>query len=373
MIELGIMPPPRAVPGTRTDDRRPELRSDATHLLIQALTAGAGAGAVQTWAAGAVECAAGILARALSTATVTPDGVPVGPRWLAEVGRDMARHGEAVYLVEVASRGCVRLLRANTADVWGASGDPGDWWYRLTLTGPRTTRTVTAPAAQVVHLRYATERHAPQRGIAPLQYASLTGSLTASLEQALGYEAGGAVANLIALPEGFGGSKSGDGDDDDDGNGGGGLTEAIRTAKGRTLLPETTSGGYGDRQGAPGRDWKPERLGADPPDSLVRLRTAVENTVLSCFGIPSPLGPAGITDGTAAREAARRLWTLTVQPLAAMIAEELTRVLEQPIRLEYGRPSGMADLAARARAVSALAKAGISTDDAMVLTGWSDA
>ena len=66
MIELGIMPPPRAVPGTRTDDRRPELRSDATHLLIQALTAGAGAGAVQTWAAGAVECAAGILARALS-------------------------------------------------------------------------------------------------------------------------------------------------------------------------------------------------------------------------------------------------------------------------------------------------------------------
>ena len=174
----------------------------------------------------------------------------------------------------------MRLLRANTADVWGASGDPGDWWYRLTLTGPRTTRTVTAPAAQVVHLRYATERHAPQRGIAPLQYASLTGSLTASLEQALGYEAGGAVANLIALPEGFGGSKSGDGDDDDDGNGGGGLTEAIRTAKGRTLLPETTSGGYGDRQGAPGRDWKPERLGADPPDSLVRLRTAVENTVL---------------------------------------------------------------------------------------------
>ena len=366
MIELGLMPAARVVPETRTD-RRAELRSDATHLLIQALTAGAGAGAVQTWAAGAVECAAGILARALSTATVTPDDVPVGARLLAEIGRDMARHGEAVYLVEVAPRGCVRLLRASTADVWGASGDPGDWWYRLTLTGPRTTRTVTAPAAQVVHLRYATERHAPQRGVAPLQYASLTGTLTASLEQSLGYEAGGAVANLIALPEGFGGSK---GDDDDD-SGDGGLTEAIRTAKGRTLLPETTAGGYGDRQGAPGRDWKPERLGADPPMAMVTLRAAVENTVLSCFGIPAPLGPAGVTDGTAAREAARRLWTLTIQPLAALIAEELTRVLERPVGLEYGRPSGMADLAARARAVGALTKAGVSTDDAMVLTGWA--
>ena len=373
MIELGITPPARAVPETRTG-RRPELRSDATHLLIQALTAGAGAGAVQTWAAGAVECAAGLYARGLSTAAVTPAGVPVGPRLLAEIGRDLARHGEAVYLLEVAPRGCLRLLRANTADVWGESGDPSDWWYRLTLTGPRMTRTVTAPAAQVVHLRYATERHAPQRGIAPLHYASLTGTLTASLEQSLGYEAAGAVANLIALPEGFSG-KRGD-DDDDGGNGGaigdGGLTEAIRTAKGRTLLPETTSGGYGDRQGAPGRDWKPERLGADPPMAMVTLRTAVENTVLSCFGIPSPLGPAGITDGTAAREAARRLWTLTIQPLGAMIAEELTRVLERPVALEYGRPSGLADLAARARAVGALAKAGVSTDDAMVLTGWAD-
>ncbi len=228
---------------------------------------------------------------------------------------------------------------------------------------------MTAPAAQVFHVRYATEAHSPARGVSPLQYASLTGALTASLEQSLGYEAAGPVANLIALPEGFSGSKSDDDGDDD----GGGLPEAIRLAKGRTLLPETTAGGYGDKQGAPRRDWKPERLGADPPDALVRLRTAVENTVLACFGVPSPLGPAGVTDGTAAREAARRLWTLTVQPLAAMIAEELSRVLERPVSLDYARPSGMADLAARARAVAALAKAGVSTEDAMLLTGWDDA
>ena len=82
MIELGIGQPPR----------RPEIRSDATSLAINLLTAAVGATAAQTWAAGAVEVAAGIWARALSTATV-PDGVPVGPRWLAEVGRALARTG----------------------------------------------------------------------------------------------------------------------------------------------------------------------------------------------------------------------------------------------------------------------------------------
>ena len=338
----------------------PEIRTDATALAIDALTAAVGATAINTWAAGAVECAAGLWARSLSTATVQPDdAAPIGPRWLQEVGRDLARRGEAVYLADVAPGGRLRLLRATTTDVWGDGPDPAGWWYRLTVTGPRTTRTVTAPAASVVHLRYATDPHSPARGLSPLEYASLTGTLGANLERSLGYEAGGAVANLIALPEGHQSPE--------------GLTDAIRTAKGRTLLPETTAGGYGDKMGAPRRDWKPERLGAEPPMALVHLRQHVESTVLACFGIGAPLGPQGWTDGTAAREAARRLWTLTVQPLGDLIAEELTRVLERPVRLEYGRPSGMADLAARARAVAALAKSGISTDDALLLTGWADA
>ena len=122
-----------------------------------------------------------------------------------------------------------------------------------------------------------------------------------------------------------------------------------------------------------GDDWEPDTRQRTEPDGGSAAQQHVESTVLACFGIGAPLGPQGWTDGTAAREAARRLWTLTVQPLGDLIAEELSRVLERPVRLEYGRPSGMADLAARARAVAALAKSGISTDDAMLLTGWSDA
>ena len=347
MIELGIASGPA-----------PEVRASATDMYVDVLTAAVGAGTVSTWAAGAVEIAAGLWSRALSTAAV-PDGIPVGPRMLAEIGRDLARHGECLYLADVAPRGRLRLLRCHSQDTWGDGPDPADWWYRLTVAGPRSTRTVTAPAASVVHVRYATEAHSPARGVSPLAYASLTGALGANLEQSLGYEAGGAVARLIAMPEGHQSPE--------------GLADAIKTARGRTLLPETVAGGWGDKETAPRKDFVPARLGADPPSALVNLRQHVESSVLACFGVGAPLGPSGLNDGTAAREAARRLWTLTIQPLAAVIAEELGRVLDRPVALEYGRPSGMADLAARARALGALAKAGVDVPDAMVLTGWSDA
>ena len=360
MIELGIG---RSAP--------PEIRVDATALAISALVASVGTVTARTWASAAVELAAGMWARCLSTADVPPD-VPIGPRWLAEVGRDLARRGEVVYLVDVAPMGRLRLLRATSTDVWGDSPDPRDWWYRLTVTSPRSTRTVTAPASSVVHVRYATEPHSPARGVSPLQYAALTGTLTANLEQSLGHEAGGAVAQLIALPEGFNAQPpTEDGSDQDAPLPADTLALSIRGAKGRTLLPETTASGYGaGKDQAPRKDWKPERLGANPPQALVQLRQHVEASVLGCYGIPAPLGPAGLNDGTAAREALRRLWTITIAPLASLITEELTRVLERPIQLEHGAAAGTTDIAARARAVKALTDAGIDKADALKRVGW---
>ena len=344
MISLGIDRIPR-----------PEIRSDATYQLIDALTTSLTGTSVQTWAAGAVETAAGLWSRGLATADV--GDAPIGPAWLAEVGRDLARQGQAVYLVDVAGDGRTRLSRAYTTDVWG-DVDPASWWYRLTVCGPRTTETITAPAARMVHIRYATERHSPHRGITPLQFASLTGSLAASLERSLGYEAAGAVARLIPLPEGHQDPAE--------------LLTAIKDAKGRTVLPESTQGGYGDTSGKPARDWSPQRLGADPPAPLISLRGAVEDSVLACYGIPSPLGPSGRTDGTAMRESSRRFWNLTVRPLLAIVSEELSRALERPIRITHGQAAGATDVAARARAVHVLQQAGVPLDDAMQLAGWND-
>ena len=225
-----------------------------------------------------------------------------------------------------------------------------------------------------MHVRYASEAHAPARGISPLQYASLTGTLTANLEQSLGHEAGGAVANLIALPEGFNGQPpTDDGSDQDTPLPADTLADAIRTAKGRTLLPETTAGSYGDHTAKPPRrDFDPVRLGANPPMSLITLRQHVEASVLGCYGIPAPLGPSGLNDGTAMRESIRRLWTTTIVPLASLIGEELSRVLERPVKLEHGAAAGLTDVAARARAVKALVEVGIDKADAMRRVGWSE-
>ena len=276
---------------------RAELRADATALAISALTASVSATAARTWTAAAVEIAAGAWARCLALATVDPAGV-VGARWLAETGRDLARRGEALALLDVAPGGRLRLLRATSTDVWGDGPDPGDWWYRLTVTGPRTTRTVVAPAAAVFHCRYASEPHSPARGLSPLTYASLTGTLTANLEESLGFEAGGAVANLITLPHGFNAQE--DPDDDDraaeDVLPADALAARINMAKGATLFPETTRGSYSDKGAeSPKRDFEPVRLGANPPMALVTLRQQVEASVLGVYGVPSPLGPAGVT------------------------------------------------------------------------------
>ena len=338
-----------------------ELRADATSLAISALFSAASGIAAKTWAAGAVECCAGLWARALSVATPNAPDLPIGPAWLAEVARDVARQGEAVYLFDVTLSGRTRLLRASIVDVDGDSPDPLDWIYRLTISGPRTSRTVTVAAPAVVHVRYATERSAPARGMSPLAYASLTGSLTASLEQSLGYEAAGPVANLIALPHGFSGPRpNADGTiPEDEPNTGGALAESIRTAKGRTLLPESTADNWGGDPTVrpPKRDLEPVRLGASPPQALVMLRQHVECSVLACYGVPAPLGPMGVNDGTAQREALRRFRHLTIQPLANLIAAELTRVLERPVSLGTERLQTAAELTALARAVHVLTQA----------------
>ena len=100
----------------------------------------------------------------------------------------------------------------------------------------------------------------------------------------------GPRGSLIPLPEGVTAAKDG-------------LKASFGNLRGGLALPETTAGGGGDRGGAPARDWRVERLGADPPAGLVSLRDAVEISVLSVCGIPPALA-IGVTDGvTALREA----------------------------------------------------------------------
>ena len=87
---------------------------------------------------------------------------------------------------------------------------------------------------------------------------------------------------MIPIP-----ADGGDGTDDDPMR----LFKAdLASARGRTILAETTAAGWGDgKTAAPQADYKPQRFGASPPDSLPNLRTEAGLSVLSACGVPVSL------------------------------------------------------------------------------------
>ena len=83
---------------------------------------------------------------------------------------------------------------------------------------------------------------------------------------------------------------------------------------------------------APQDDWKPRRLGANPPASEVELLGRAFVEVASACGCPAVLF-AETGDGTSRREAFRQFLHTTLQPLAELIAEELSIKLGAAVTL----------------------------------------
>ena len=138
----------------------------------------------------------------------------------------------------------------------------------------------------------------------------------------------------------------------------------------RVLFPETTSSGFGaGRTSAPARDWRPERLGPDWPASGVDLHALVLQEVIAVCGLPAALAPGANAAGPTLREAQREFLLGTVQPYGDLIAAEASRVLERPVRIHHHKLAA-ADVAARARGVGTLTKAGVDLERALELVGW---
>ena len=156
------------------------------------------------------------------------------------------------------------------------------------------------------------------------------------------------MGHLIPMPTDAG--DEGDDDDGDDGDPLAPLKREIAGLRGRVGLVETTAAGWGEgRAAAPSGDWRPQRLGASPPDSLPVLREAVESTVLACCGLPPDL----VRAGGAQREAYRRWVAASVAPLARTVADELGRALDVAdlgsASMRSGRPTWRAGLAPSSR------------------------
>ena len=358
MIELGI---------ARTAPERREAASTAyTDLITAALLSRAAGGLLDTpQAVGALEVAAGIWQRAFQSAAVRdahPRTGSIAPELLGIIGRQLCRTGQAVFALEVDGQH-VKILPVWSWDVHGGP-DPASWWYRLDLSGPSSQSSIVRPAASVVHLRYAVDPSHPWIGLSPLAVAASTGRLAGLLEQALGDEAGGPRGTLITTPEATG--AAGDGDDPD-ADPYAAIKGDLLRLKGDVALVESFAAGAGDKGARPDRDWKPERLGANPPASLVELRGAVFDAVLATCGV-SPALFASSATATGIREAFRTFYRSTLLPVGAAVERELTDKLETPVALDWRR-LGAADVATAARAYGVLVDGGMDKDEARTVAG----
>ena len=304
----------------------------------------------------ALEVAAGLWSRALSTARVEPADVvtqSITPRFLASVGRSLIRQGESLFAITVRS-GRVILSPAATWDIVGES-DPGSWRYRLDLAAPSGSKSQSFAARSVLHFKFGVDPDRPWHGRSPMDFAATSATAAAALEQRLAEELSGPVAHLLPIP-----SDGGDGGDDDPLAS---LKADIANAQGGTVMLETTSSAWGEgRAAAPLGDWRSRRIGADPPEALAKLRSDSALAVLAACGVPPALA-VGNSDGTAQRESYRRFVATSIRPAALEIAAELSEKLERKITFTFDDLRAD-DLVGRARTVRLLVDAGLSVKDA---------
>ena len=109
------------------------MRSSSYTDLVVASLFDAATGANGSTAIAAIESAAGLWARSLASATITPQSpatAPLTPSLLADVARRLCMFGEALFAIDV--RGKVVLHPVSAWDVQGGF-EPESWSYRCQL------------------------------------------------------------------------------------------------------------------------------------------------------------------------------------------------------------------------------------------------
>ena len=242
------------------------------------------------WADGsalaAIETAARWWGAGLASATVKPDNVAlksVSPAILDAIGRALCRTGESLHLIDVRG-GRVRLIACGS---WSISGndDPTSWRYRVTLSGPSSTRTIVVDADSVLHVRYAPDPSRPWAGRSPMQMAVDTAKAAALLEKATSEELNFTQSQLIVPRKSasdFGIAET--------------LTPDTITKIVAAFAEHVHTGAF-----VLPADVTPQRLGPEPPDSFPLIRDRLENSLLALHGLPPSLVAARAT-GTALRE-----------------------------------------------------------------------
>jgi hypothetical protein len=282
-------------------------------------------------------------------------------RTLALIARSLALRGEAVLLIDGDA-----LVPCSDWDLRTRNGRPTA--YRLSIPEAGGGTSTTALAGEVLHVRIGCDPAAPYFGTAPLRRASLTAGILNAVESALAevFELAPIGSQVVPMPE----------QPDQDSTA---LGRSFRGQRGRVLLREsvsvTAAGGP-----VPATDWRPASLSPDLEKSMTaETLAASRDAILAVFGVlPALLNSA--TTGPMTREAQRHLAQWTLQPLAALLAEEAAAKLGGPVDIDVMSPLQAFDAGGSARAfvglIDGLARAkeaGIDPKAALAMLDWDGA
>ena len=342
---------PQAAPSNYTDRVVADFEARATGVR-------ADAGALA-----ATEFAAGLLARTLSRATVeaaAPDvRRAVDGHLLAMVGRSLVRRGELVVTIDISALdGAVTLAPAGSFDVRGG-WRPESWRYRCDLFGPSGNITRLVGADSVCHFRWNVDPVRPWHGQPATALASSTASTAGEAEHSLMGESKETLARVAA-------SAASTSDQ---------ATDYARSLAAGGVVPVVGAMGLAAAGIVPTTAFKPARMGPEPPEELVELRRDAARELLEALGIPSTLFVGTASEG-AQRAGFRRFVVATVEPVAELIAAELSLKLETTVRLDLSmlatpdaEVSSARARGSRANAYAVLRGAGLGDQEARTAAG----
>ena len=332
--------------------RSPEVRESYADQVISRIIASA-SGASEGGALAAIETAARIWGSGLASANVKPDNLAlksVTPSVLDTIGRALCRSGQSLHVIDVRS-GRVTLTPAASWTVSG-SDDPASWRYRVTLSGPDSTRVVTQEAASVLHVRYAPHPSRPWAGRSPAQLALDTAKAAGLLETATAGELN-FTQQQVLTPRRNQGDYA--------------LTDSL-TPDTIQKIVSAVAEHVGTGAFVIPADVTAQRLGPEPPDSFPLLRDRLENAMYAMHGVPPALLAARGT-GTAMREAFRQVLHSLLKPLGAILAEELQAKLDPAAALSFSDLRA-GDIAGSARAFGSLVTGGLTPKSAAAIVGF---
>ena len=150
------------------------------------------------------------------------------------------------------------------------------------------------------------------------------------------------------------------------------IQAALTAGKGGLTLVETTAQGFGQGiTAAPKQDWEQKRFGAMIPEFNTILRDSSASAIMQAFGVSQAMFSG---DGNAQRGKPGRLMFLdSILPTSAIIAQELTSKLEEPVSIGHNESRIRRLVRGLGRFLKSLVDAGFSLADAAAIVGLPQA